>query len=221
MRTTFWGIVVSVMLPVSLYAQSGNINNTLGTGGSFKVKSAASDSLFVVKENGSVGIGTDSPGEKLDLNGNLNVRGTITINSATRYYSIAGAELQPWNNTSFSYQKGAEAVNGLISAETIVFYVPVHLPHGVTITIINVFVLDSDAIQEMTVELRRSNLVIATGSSSGSPGSTTITMSDLSETVNNYNYSYVLRVVWTTSANPLQLQFQRALITYSVNNPAP
>lgn len=71
MRTILCIAGLLAVLPILGRAQSGSINNTLGTGGSFKVKSATSDSLLVVKDNGNVGIGTASPGSKLDVNGQL------------------------------------------------------------------------------------------------------------------------------------------------------
>ncbi len=73
MKNIFVCILIMVISSIDLFGQSGSINNTLGTGGSFKVKSAASDSLLVVKENGSVGIGTSSPSSALDVVGQMTV----------------------------------------------------------------------------------------------------------------------------------------------------
>jgi hypothetical protein len=47
-------IVLLMFLPVALHSQSGNINNTIGTGGAFVIKTTADDSLFLVKRNGGV-----------------------------------------------------------------------------------------------------------------------------------------------------------------------
>jgi len=63
----------------ALNAQTGSINSTLGSGGSFTVKGATSDSLLVVNDNGKIGVGTVNPAEKLDVNGNLKVRGAVRL----------------------------------------------------------------------------------------------------------------------------------------------
>ena len=63
----------SILSAPMLFSQSGSINNTLGSGGAFTVKGATSDSLLVVKDNGNVGIGTTSPGAKLDVSGNVKI----------------------------------------------------------------------------------------------------------------------------------------------------
>ncbi|HLA69344.1 MAG TPA: hypothetical protein VJN65_06545, partial [Bacteroidota bacterium] len=68
MRPSFV-VFLFIILAVSLHGQSGSINNTLGSGGAFRVKGATSDSLLVVKDNGNVGIGTTSPTSKLDVAG--------------------------------------------------------------------------------------------------------------------------------------------------------
>jgi len=63
--------VMLFFIAPSLYAQSGSINNTLGSGGTFNVKGATSDSLLVVKDNGNVGVGTATPGSRMDVVGQL------------------------------------------------------------------------------------------------------------------------------------------------------
>ncbi len=64
-------LTILATLSVSLMSQSGSINNTLGAGGTFKVKGATSDSLLVVKDNGNVGIGISNPASTLDVGGQL------------------------------------------------------------------------------------------------------------------------------------------------------
>lgn len=50
MKKTFFSTMVFVVLASTLYGQTGSINNTLGTGGTFKVKNNAGDPLVVVDE---------------------------------------------------------------------------------------------------------------------------------------------------------------------------
>ncbi|MDP1675289.1 MAG: hypothetical protein Q8L88_00370 [Bacteroidota bacterium] len=107
MKRIFYTSFLGMLFSVTLYSQSGSINNTLGTGGSFKVKSAASDSLLVVKENGSVGIGTSNPASTLDVNGQLTAD-QVKVDGIPSFFAvhipesdlITGHVLATWNETT-------------------------------------------------------------------------------------------------------------------------
>ncbi len=60
------------------------VNNTYGTNYRQRLlfKTAGTDRV-VIENNGAVGIGTNSPTEKLDVNGNVKISGTLTVNGAT------------------------------------------------------------------------------------------------------------------------------------------
>ncbi len=110
MKKIYCFLFLGLFITTLSYSQSGNINNTIGSGGSFKVKSASSDSLFVVKENGAVGIGTNNPGSALDVAGKLTID-QIKVDGIPSFFVThieeAGLDNQPyvlasWDETTSS-----------------------------------------------------------------------------------------------------------------------
>lgn len=63
---------------ITVSAQN-NITNTVGTGGTFKVKDAANTFMTIEQSTGNVGLSKD-PAYKLDVNGDLNITGNYKIN---------------------------------------------------------------------------------------------------------------------------------------------
>ncbi|HEY6953364.1 MAG TPA: hypothetical protein VI758_13230 [Bacteroidota bacterium] len=86
MKTVFGAALVLMVLTRSLFGQSGSINNTLGSGGSFKVKSSTSDSILVVNVNGNVGIGTANPASALDVSGQLTT-GRVKVSGIPSFFA--------------------------------------------------------------------------------------------------------------------------------------
>lgn len=214
-------LMALVVAAPSIYGQSGSINNTLGSGGIFTVKGATSDSLLVVKDNGKVGVGTANPSEQLEVNGNLKVTGSVKLNTTTRYYSVAGGAFTPWNQTT-NYQKDSEILYSTASSQTAVYFAPVNLPHGATVTNFSATVYDNDSSQDIIVELYSFNIYFKCESSGSSTENTTLTPTvSFPSIVDNQNYSYVVRAVWTTSATYSDIKLIRATITYTITNPVP
>jgi hypothetical protein len=71
-------------------------NAPTGSGASSGWVASGSDVTFT---DGNVGVGTTSPGYKLDVNGQINGAGTAAIWSATRSGNVAGADKGGPNNT--------------------------------------------------------------------------------------------------------------------------
>jgi hypothetical protein len=221
MKTKFIAVSLIAALATPLLAQSGNINNTVGSGGTFKVKGPASDSLLVVKENGNVGVGAANPAEKLEVNGNLKVTGSVKIPSTTRYYSVAGGVFTPMDQ-SMSYTKGTELLYGITGSQSYVFFAPVNLPHGATVTDFSATVYDNDSGQDIVVELYSFNIYFKCESSGASSTNATLTPTiSVPSMVDNLNYAYVVRATWTTSTVYTDIKLIRATITYTVTNPLP
>jgi hypothetical protein len=221
MKTTPYIVFTVVAFTASLFSQTGSINNTVGSGGSFKVKGSTSDSLLVVKDNGNVGVGAANPSEKLEVNGNLKVTGSVKIPSTTRYYSVAGGIFTPMNQI-LSYTKDTELLYGTSSSQTLVFFAPVNLPHGAMVTNFSATVYDNDSAQDIVVELYSFNIYFKCQSSGASSTNTTLTPTiSVPDIVDNQNYAYVVRAEWTTSTVFSDIKLVRATITYTVTNPLP
>ncbi len=56
-----------LLVAASLYGQTGNITNTLGTGGRFSVKDVSTTFFTLSQASGNIGIGTTSPSAKLHI----------------------------------------------------------------------------------------------------------------------------------------------------------
>lgn len=188
----------------------------------FSVKSATSDSLLVVKDNGKVGIGTTNPSEKLEVNGNLKVSGSLKIPTTTRYLSIAAGTFTPWSSSGSDYQKDSELLYGIASAQVLVFFAPVQLPQGATVTGFSATVRDNDATQDITVNLESFNIYFHCLSSGAS--NTDVTLSptiSVPGIVDNQNYTYVVRAAWTTPANFVDIKLIKVVIAYTIDSPLP
>lgn len=131
MRTPFLSGLLLVMLTGSAVGQTGSINNTLGSGGTFTVKGATSDSLLVVKDNGSVGIGTANPASTLDVNGQLTAD-RVKVDSIPSFMVIHSEEtnlgtshvLANWNETASGDGNNVHDNSGNFNPTTGEFTVP-------------------------------------------------------------------------------------------------
>jgi len=69
-----------------------------GADDSFWFRNAANTTLMEIQDNGNIGIGTTSPGAKLDVNGNTNVNGNLTVSGNITNFAVEG----PVEITSFN-----------------------------------------------------------------------------------------------------------------------
>ena len=215
--------------------------NQLGTGDGLQVYVNSNSSTqnmfstgslggsFYVKCDGDVGIGTSTPSEKLDVEGSTQVDGEYTYESAkTRYMSVSAAAFTPVDNNSgrelhvggFNSGNARWIVGGNISNIGYMM-APVSLPHGAVITRVDFYVLDQDASYDVTGQMRRhtfgssiANIVATTTSTSALPGTTTISNTSISHTIDNSTYSYYLR--FETREASANLRIYGAKITYTV-----
>ena len=76
-------LIAVVCLVTTMQAQ--DVTNTLGAGGDFKVNQNDGTNIFTIKEDGKVGIGTDTPNSLFEVNGSVSK--PITIITTTDDYT--------------------------------------------------------------------------------------------------------------------------------------
>jgi hypothetical protein len=175
---------------------------------------------------GNVGIGTPTPMAKLDVSGDLNVDGSITIPPITRHWSISAYAFQPITNYT-QYRKAYGCVfieNG--SPLEFKLYAPVHLPSGAEITKVSAWLHDNDMDSCIEVVLYR---ISASGEEYEitrfgtlppfASGSVIEYTQDISYIVNNELFTYIVMAEYTDDSNLLRLY--NVHIEYEITQPLP
>ena len=173
---------------------------------------------------GNVGIGTTTPGAKLEVAGDVLVSGAVTFAPPkTRCFSMPACVFIPDDPGAYNVGYG-----GIwqADAEPMCFYAPVHLPSGATITDFLAFVGDSNAAADITLQLMCIDLTTpdtvsypAVLVSSGSPGNTTISATGIGHVVDNATFGYVVKASWNSTSSDLILR--NARIYYTITEPLP
>lgn len=178
-----------------------------------------------IDRHGNVGIGTDTPTEKLDVDGNAHFSGTVTVAPTTRYLAVPAAAFGPLSSLT-SFSRTSTNLIGTNSGQAVDFRAALILPHGVTIKEVR-FVLSDAAAGNMTARLKRydqfSNFseILAEVTTSGTPGYGVQFPVALDHTVNHQNYVYALEAEWVTPNVVSQLQVRSVRVLYEVTNLAP
>lgn len=182
-------------------------------GGLNFVESGVAANRLLLMPGGNVGIGTNAPGARLDVNGNTVVRGDLTVQGsiigggggAGGFLAIPPSAFGEEETNQMDVHRSSVLLHGRTAGQGLTFEAPVHLPHGATITQLRVYLTDSDATRNIQTFLLQDPLgtvgtpqIIASLSSIGTPGSTTLTSGALSHVVDNENNSYVVACNWTT-----------------------
>jgi hypothetical protein len=102
---------------------------------------------------GSVGIGTASLNEKLDVNGSIQVSGEFKYsNNKTRYYAVHPSDFHPMNGSVFALHGGQDY--GIFGDSNGKAFAPVKLPQDAIITEIRIYYTDQST-ENLTLTLHR------------------------------------------------------------------
>jgi hypothetical protein len=182
-----------------------------------------------VKGNGDVGIGTNSPSEELDVEGDIQVDGDYKYESVkTRYYSLSAKSFVAGDasedlydsqlNLIFSFFKTGSAVYSIANAG-------LELPDGARITKVEAYIYDNDGATsyQPRIALYRITMASATYSTIGSAtlagnsaSSTPQVLSlALNSVIDNSLYAYHLKFQSTGSAGN-SVRLYGVKVTYTV-----
>ncbi len=182
----------------------------------------APDTKVVITNTGDVGIGITTPAFKLDVAGDANIGGAITIPATTRYFSIPAAAFQGGGNVPYIADEDMGSMPYNISA-------PVHLPHGATIKEFLARVYDGHSTEDITVSLKYAGAFanaytdIFMITSNWDYGDGSLESTTLDHTVDNVNNVYAVTASWMSPMAPdyAEIKFRNVRITYTVTNPLP
>lgn len=182
-------------------------------------------------DGGNVGIGTTTPAAKLDVNG------SIRIATTTRYFSIPPHAFVPGED-GISYELVDNGTSAYLccgfDGQAVSFSAAVHLPDGAVVTRFQARVSDSGTNENITVALRRIELVptggtpgtdpLASVTSSGTPDGVVLVDSTINNaTIVNDQYAYYVRATWTVPVAPFlcDITLGAVRIDYTVTSPLP
>lgn len=208
----------------------GIFYNNPSTPDGLQFRTAVNNTKMVITGAGNVGIGTNTPTDKLTVNGDVTLlSGSITIPATTRFYSISARALIP-ESTAFDYSVSLgngvpELMSGgnIFGGQLLRFGAPVHLPHGAVITRLQATVIDNSAAEDVSVLLMRSDAeLLGLATSGGTPGEVTLVDSSItSATVANDNFAYSVLVIWEDDAGTPTIHVGRIRIDYTISSPLP
>lgn len=178
--------------------------------------STMSDPLYTFTNNGS--------GPALVAEGDVHIDGNLSWYTRTSYVSVAPPAFVP-DDEAYAYDRdsGPGLKQDSPSAGSI-YYAPVSLPHGATVTKFTIYYYDDSTNGEILARLRYSNL--GTGSyamaealsADGGYGDTEDTSIDHAE-VDNETRAYYVRVQFPAAPYSGTLNFKGVVIEYQYTEP--
>jgi hypothetical protein len=192
--------------------------------------------VLFLDDNGRVSIGGINPGEELDVEGDIEIDNEYRYESAkTHYLSVPAAAFTTTQTQTaggsyvdagvggFASGNARWLVGGSPGADGYLF-APISLPDSARMTSLDLYVYDGDAIVNISGSIIRQTFgssvatsVATTTATSGSPGTTSVAVSSISSvtgTIDNANYSYYIRV--DSKQDNSDLRIYGAKITYTV-----
>ena len=184
-------------------------------------------------------VGQDDPCEVLEVRGdaevqyNLAVGKTLRAESYTyspvreRYLSIPAVGFRPMKS-SFEWSINNGYAAGEVPGSYLILTAPIYLPHGAVIKGYEAHINDASAEQDMEVlGIVQSPLggvyvmFDSRMSTAGAPGATKLVNNNISTTINNYDYAYLMELRWHVPDPKTDMKFYHITIIYEVTTPAP
>ncbi len=194
--------------------------------------------MSISNQTGNVGIGTaPAAADRLTVAGNIRATGVFISSAVTQYKTIHGSAFVPEVRSSSTSQYavlsdgGIQGGNASALCTDNIYYAPVELPHGATITNVLLTYYDNGPCG-IWADLRRVNIFNATAQTVANlpyedfNGTTIKVMSTATistPVVDNSTYAYYLRAQ-INGANVASGAYMRVLgarITYTVTSPYP
>ncbi|MEQ9376199.1 MAG: hypothetical protein RIG68_13520 [Imperialibacter sp.] len=137
---------------------------------------------------GRVGIGTTTPGEVLEVNGNIQATEYFYPSAVTKILSVSNKSFTPESNEPLATQGGTLGkyiVNGTATVNA-TMSAGIELPNGATVTQVDAFVIDNDATYNVTVQLAR-----GTHTATGGIAMTNVTSAGQNPAVQNLSETFI------------------------------
>jgi len=167
----------------------------------------------IYNNGGNVGIGIPIPGEKLDVNGNVQIPAANNYGYATAKslsLNIHGSAFQPYTSAANSasvvtvaFTSGSSrSISGGTAGTDYMLIAPVILPQGAVVTSLEMYAWDNTSTYEITGEFCREIIgtTAVTSLSSVATGTSLVNAAmavysaTFTSTVDNQNYVYLIRV---------------------------
>jgi hypothetical protein len=209
---------------------------------------SGSDKQFVYNDNGAaagaevyystgyVGIGTDTPAEKLDIQGNVRTSGDFKYASTrTHYLTIPASAFQAdgQQNDVWAYVNGLAYIPSGTEPLSVFSFAPVYLPEGAVVEEVTFYYYDNDETGNAHVKGRLSRYSVDTAASntlaeieSTTTGASLDVQSSTdtsiyNSTIDNQAYAYYLRGEFQVDIASFNLKFYGCRIKYTVTRVTP
>jgi hypothetical protein len=181
---------------------------------------------LLLMPGGNVGIGTNVPGARLDVNGNTVVRGDLTVQGTISTPNdtctiTVGPFAFTEQQSDMDVYRDSHDLRGGTPGQAVTCGYSLLVPNGATITRTELYFLDNASPQNVIFRLRRLQLdstpeveVLLSRSSSGANGWGVLVAAGFDHVVDSENYTYSVTAEWTTPATAADIQIYGLRITY-------
>lgn len=179
----------------------------------------------IISSNGNMGIGSTSPSEKLDVNGNVKADNFEYTNPRVNYFTVTGMAFKPGHQVANSWSAYYGYGHAYLTSENGAMVAPVYLPNGAKVTNVEVFYEDTSA-SDMSIyfnqHLGSGSFPLFSYTTSGESSQIQSYSQSINSTINNNGsayYAVIYASPWPSQSAGDRLGFQKMVITYEVDEP--